>query len=173
MRAPVVVTLAFVVAVSLPGLATTVEPLDDQALVARSDLIAVVVVTGVHAERVGRRVFTFYDLDVADVWRSRDQVAPANVVLAVPGGVVDVEGRSLGQAVAGMPVLVVGRTYVLCLGDDVGPRGARGIVGLWQGAFAVLEGLQLRAFAHGGPAAQTIDGPALRARLTSPAREPR
>jgi hypothetical protein len=148
--------------------ATTVEPLDDSALVQRSDLIARVMVTSARAERVGRRIITLYDLDIVDVWHARDRVPPRHTTLALPGGIIDVGGpggaRSLGQVVPGTPVLEVGRAYVLCLGDDVGPQRARGLVGLWLGAFEVLDSGGLRAFVHGG-ARPTRDPIELRLRL--------
>lgn len=144
--------------------ATTVEPLDDAALVERSDLIARVVVTSARAERVGRRVLTFYEVDVVEAWSTRDGTAPTRTVVALPGGIVG----GIGQVVPGTPTLQVGQQYVLCLGDDDGPSRARGVVGLWQGAFAVVDGARLRPFTHGhgSPGAATdVDAAALRARL--------
>lgn len=167
MRA-IVLAAALTVSIAGPALATSVEALDEGQLAARSDLIARVVVTSARAERVGRRVITFYELDVVDAWRTRDATAPHKTVLALPGGVVEVDGRSIGQLVPGTPVLTVGRAYVLCLGDDVGPQGARGIVGLWQGAFEVLDSGKLRAFVHGHAPIGTVpdvDAVGLRARL--------
>ena len=145
--------------------ATTVEPLDDSALVERSAVIARVVVTSARAERVGRRVLTFYEVDVVDTWHARD-AAGAQVkrtVVALPGGVVD----GIGQLVPGTPRLQVGKQYVLCLGDDNGPSGARGVVGLWQGAFGVVDaaGARLRPFTHGAPSSD-VDSAALRQRFT-------
>jgi hypothetical protein len=69
--------------------------------------------------------------------------------------------------VPGTPRFEVGKQYVLCLGDDNGPSGARGVVGLWQGAFAVVDGARLRPFTHDAPtrADLDVDASVLRARL--------
>lgn len=164
MRAFTLAAFVLAACVAPPAIATTVEQLDDRALALRSDLIARVIVKSARAERIGRRVITFYELDVKDAWLTRDARAPMRTVLALPGGLVQVEGRSLGQIVPGTPVLTVGAAYVLCLGDDVGPRGARGLIGLWQGAFAVLDAGHLRGFVHGG-SAPLLDEDGLRLRL--------
>jgi hypothetical protein len=145
--------------------ATTVEPFDDAVLVERSDLIARVVVTNARAERVGRRIITFYDVDVVETWHARNRTTSVvRTVVALPGGVVD----GIGQLVPGTPRFEVGKQYVLCLGADDGPQRARGVVGLWQGAFAVVEDAvhvaRLRPFTHGAPALD-VDSDALRARF--------
>lgn len=175
------VLLAFAFALALPT--TTVATLDDAQLVARSDLVAHVVVTAAHAERVGRRVITFYDVAIVETWSTKEAgpgtspgaTGPGSTTLvALPGGVVD----GIGQLVPGTPVLEVGGAYVLCLGDDVGPKGARGVVGLWQGAFALVDGERagsagrFRTFTHGGgpPVFDTVA--ALRARLRGVAARP-
>ncbi len=142
--------------------ATTVEALDDAALVERSDLIARVVVTSARAERVGRRVITFYEMDIVETWHARDDSARSvRTVVAMPGGVVG----GIGQVVPGTPRFEVGKQYVLCLGDDNGPARARGVVGFWQGAFAVVDGARLRPFTHGAPAID-VDTATLHNRLT-------
>ena len=68
-------------------------------------------------------------------------------------------------AFVGTPRFEVGKQYVLCLGDDNGPAHARGVVGFWQGAFAVVDGARLRPFTHGAPAID-VDTATLHNRLT-------
>lgn len=157
--------LALVALALAPHVAvTTVEALDDAALVERSDLIARVVVLGARAEYVGRRIITFYDVGIVETWHARSTVEQGTqgtrTVVALPGGVVD----GIGQMVPGVPILEVGKQYVLCLGDDTGPSRARGVVGLWQGAFAVVDALRLRPFTHGSVSGD-VDMATLRARL--------
>jgi hypothetical protein len=146
--------LAFGTLGAAPARATTVEPVSPAALAARSDLIARVVVRSAAPAWVGRRILTFYELEVLEAWRSADDEAPARVLLALPGGVVG----ALGQRVAGTPVLEEGARYVVCLGDDVGPRGARGIIGLWQGIWREGES-GLVAFDHAGPVPPAASSP--------------
>lgn len=126
--------------------ATTVVALSPAELGARSDLVADVVVRSRSTSWVGRRIITFYEVEVLDGWRSDDPRPPATALVALPGGVVD----GIGQWVAGTPVFDVGGRYVLCLGDDVGPRGARGVIGLWQGAWLVVPGAPAAPGAHPG-----------------------
>lgn len=156
-----VVALAFAPHVA----ATTMEPLTDQALVERSDLVARVVVRSARAERIGRRIITFYDVDIVETWRSRDAAPPRTTTVGLPGGIVD----GIGQVVPGTPVLEVGKHYVLCLGDDNGPHRARMITGLWLGAFAVVDGSRLRPFTHAhapvAGAVGDVDEATLRARF--------
>lgn len=161
--------LALVALTLAPHVAsTTVEPLDDAALVERSEVIARVVVTRAHAERVGRRVITFYDVDMVETWRARAGVNVQHTVVALPGGVVD----GIGQMVPGTPQLEVGKQYVLCLGADNGPKHARGVVGLWLGAFAVVDGARLRPFTHGGVDSHDVEATTLRQRWASSSLSP-
>lgn len=147
-----------------PAHATTVEPLSLAELGARSDLVAEVVVRSRSSSWVGRRIITFYEVEVLDGWRTQDREAPRTALVALPGGIVD----DVGQRVPGTPVFDVGARYVLCLGDDVGPRGARGVIGLWQGAWLVDQ-RGLVGFDHPGPrdpSTGLADPVALRAALT-------
>lgn len=168
--------IAIVDTAGAPARATTVAPLSPAELGARSDLVADVVVRSRAASWVGRRIITFYEVEVLDRWRSADPRSPATALVALPGGVVE----GIGQRVAGTPVLDVGGRYVLCLGDDVGPRGARGVIGLWQGAWRVVAGAPsapgedpggpagLIGFKHDGPVdagAPLLDVEVLRAAL--------
>lgn len=128
-----------------PALATSAVPLSPADVRARSDLVAVVEVRSATSGWVGGRIVTFYDVMITEVWKAPTRDTPSQALVATLGGVVD----GIGQHVAGMPKLEVGGRYLLCLGDESGPQGARGIVGLWQGAWRVdSEGL--RAFTHDG-----------------------
>lgn len=161
LRAAAALVVALFAAPAPPAAATTVAPQEPEALAASSDLVAVVEIRSTSSAWVGRRILTFYEAEVVEVWRTRDAVAPRRVLLALPGGVVG----AIGQRVPGMPVLEVGRRYVACLGDDDGPRGARGIMGFWQGLWR-LEQEGVSAFGHAGPVLQpAVDASSLRGRL--------
>lgn len=130
-----VVALAAVGApAAAPARASSVVPMSHDELFAASDLVALVEVRSASPARVGRRIVTFLDVDVAEVWAfAGEGSAPQEALVAVLGGALD----GLEQRVAGMPVLEPGQRYLLFLGKETGPHGARGVVGLWQGAWSI------------------------------------
>ncbi len=140
---------------------TTIPTFTPRQLVDRSDLVARVVVRSHESAWVGRKILTFYDLDVVDAWSSHDPQAPRRALVAMPGGIVG----ALGQAVPGTPVLEDAHAYVLCMSRGVGPRGARAVIGLWQGVWAIDQAGALHGFTHAGPDVDTLPLDALRARL--------
>ena len=154
-----------------PALATSIPELSPRELAARSDLVGVFRVVSHESAWVGRRIITFYQVDVEERWQTAaDTTAadqPLHVVIALPGGVVG----DIGQRVAGTPLLEDGQRYVACLGHDVGPRGGRAIIGLWQGLWRVGEDGLLTPFHHDAPSSasspqRTIDD--VRAALLQP-----
>jgi len=130
--------------------ATTVE-LSPEGLTARADLVVRVRVTSAEAEWVAgsrrARILTFHEVQVLEVVsgalndgeRTKNHVR----VGTLGGAVGDIE-----QKVSGAPRLVVGREYVLFLGFAGGPGGARGVVGMWQGAWDAWPELPLKARAE-------------------------
>ncbi|HEY4220048.1 MAG TPA: hypothetical protein VGO62_01870 [Myxococcota bacterium] len=146
--------------------ATTVPELDDAALIAQSDVVGELVIRSHVSAWVGRRILTFYEADVVDTWRSpASGAAPAHVVIALPGGVVD----GIGQKVFGTPALVDGAHYVACLGKITAPRDGRMIIGLWRGLWSVDDAGRALPFVHDDVvAAPALSRTALRARLAAP-----
>jgi hypothetical protein len=142
------VLFAFVTAVAAPAAATTVVPMTPAEIASSSDAVARVVVRGHEARWVGRRILTFYTVDVVDLWAERPgtQALARRVIVALPGGVVG----GVGQRVPGVPELVDGQSYVLCLGAATGPEGARGVVGLWQGVWRLDERGVVQGYTHDG-----------------------
>jgi hypothetical protein len=124
-------------ALSAPALSTTVLDLTADQLRARADVVVRARVVSEEARWVGPRIVTFHTVEVREVLAgvlSRDERAAKRVVVGVPGGIVGTRG----QSVAGAPDLEVGQEWVLYLGRGAGPGGARGIVGIFQGAFRVV-----------------------------------
>jgi hypothetical protein len=159
-------SLAIALLLALPALSTTIPPLSAHDLVERSDLVARVVVRSHESAWVGKKILTFYELDVVGApWVARTASdgadTGAHALVAFPGGVVG----DIGQSVPGTPVLVDGAEYVLCLSKPVGPRGARAPIGLWQGVWAVDASGAVRAFTHAGPSTPNVDVEGLRAQL--------
>jgi len=129
--------------------ATTVRPLSIDALHARADVVVRARIEAREARFVGQRIVTFHDARVEETYAG----APGErVVVGLLGGIVG----AVGQRVAGTPELEPGREYVLFLGAPRGFEGARTIIGLWQGVFAVEELSErgqspiraLRAYSH-------------------------
>jgi hypothetical protein len=150
---PLAVAFAAPAFVAAPAQATSVVPLDDAQLAAAASVIALVRVERQEVRSIGRRILTFSSVVVVDGLRG---ARPGDELLvALPGG----EVGGIGQRVAGAPTLRVDRTYLLFLGKDDGPSGARGVVGLWQGAFQA-DGPGLWRFGHDG-VEHTPTGPSL------------
>lgn len=130
-------TLAAVVMALLLTGATT-EALGPRELAERAELVVRVRVTSAVGEWVPTstrpRVVTFHEARVLEVVAGElgaGEHARGAVRVGVLGGAVgDIE-----QRVHGAPRLVVDREYVLFLGHAGGPGGARGVVGMWQGAW--------------------------------------
>src|SRR5438552_1969985 len=85
-------------------------------------------VTGSSAALVGSNIYTYYHLEVSEMWKG----APASQLeVAVPGG--SLKGQR--HAVAGAPTFVIGDEYVLFLWTS--RSGLTQVIGLSQGSFSV------------------------------------
>jgi hypothetical protein len=154
---------------------TTVTITADEAVSRGAALVSGTVLSRESAWIAGR-IVTFHQLQAEEVWRSapgEGVQAGATLTVATLGGVVD----EIGQRVPGMPMLPVGGRVLLNLGPADGPRGARGVVGLWRGAWRLDDAFAV-PFAEGGAWPARGDGAAgwdvaaLRARLLGAGRAP-
>ena len=110
--------------------ATTLEQLTLDDMARKSTAIVRARVTGSHAGARGTNIFTYFQLQVLDTWKSSG--APA-VEVAIPGGVAD----GIRQSVSGAPELKMGQEYVLFLWTS--RSGLTQVIGLSQGLFKLSE----------------------------------
>jgi hypothetical protein len=108
--------------------ATTLQQLSTPEMARKSTAIVRAKVTGSHSEFRGAEIWTFYQLQVLEEWKSAGST-PAEA--AVPGG----SARGIRQTAAGAPTLSPGQDYVLFLWT--GKSGITQIIGLSQGLFTV------------------------------------
>jgi hypothetical protein len=110
--------------------ATTLEQLTLDEMAQKSTAIVRARVTGSHAGRRGTDIYTYFQFQVSETWKSSDQ---PNSEVAVPGGVVD----GIRQSVSGAPELKPGHEYVLFLWTS--RSGLTQVMGLSQGLFKLSE----------------------------------
>ena len=110
--------------------ATTLEQLTLDDMAQKSTAIVRARVTGSHAVTRGADIYTYFQLQVLETWKSSGQ---ASTEVAVPGGVVD----GIRQSVSGAPELKPGQEYVLFLWTS--RSGLTQVIGLSQGVFKVSE----------------------------------
>ena len=112
-------------AVSLP--ATTLQKLSLDDMIQQSSRVVRARVTGARTALRGADIFTFYQIQVIENWKSDGP----QLEVAVPGGAA----RGVRQTVAGAPQLQVGEEYVLFLWTS--RSGLTQVMGLGQGLFSV------------------------------------
>jgi hypothetical protein len=96
-------------------------------MIQKSTVIVRAKVTGSRAAFLGRDIYTYYQLQVLEGWKSPAQ----QIEVAVPGGAA----RGLRQLAVGSPSLSAGEEYVIFLWT--GHTGMTQIIGLSQGLFMV------------------------------------
>jgi hypothetical protein len=124
------ISLAVVIGIAGPGLATTLEQLTLDDMIQKSTAIVRARVTGSRGANHGTDIYTYFHLQALETWKSSGQ-APAEV--AVPGGVVN----GIRQSVTGAPELKLGQEYVLFLWTS--RSGLTQVIGLSQGLFKISE----------------------------------
>jgi hypothetical protein len=128
--------------------ATTLEQLTLDDMAQKSTAIVRARVTGSYAAKRGNDIYTYFQLEVLETWKS----GPATTEVAIPGGVVD----EIRQSVAGAPELKLGQEYVLFLWTS--RSGLTQVIGLSQGVFNLAAG----AVANRAPATELmLDGSGL------------
>lgn len=148
---------------ALPARATSMPERTAAEVAAESELVVEATALSSRTAWVGGRIVTFTELRIERALRARDELVPAAVTVALPGGELD----GIGQRVAGAPRLLVGGRYLLCLSAEV-LGGARTVVGLWQGAWRVDGAGALVPFTHQGPAPTATPRAALERVLLGP-----
>lgn len=114
-----------------PVRGTTLERLPLGEMTRKSTAIVHAKVVGSSGVLRGADVYTVYDLQVVQNWKSSSKSVPVQV--AVPGGVAG----GLRQMVAGAPSLRVGEEYVMFLWTS--RSGLTQLIGLSQGLFSVRQ----------------------------------
>jgi len=112
-----------------PVFGTTLEQLSLADMARQSTSIVRARVTGSRSAYKGSTIYTYFQLQVLETWKSAPQVATE---VAVPGGAVD----GIRQSVNGAPELKSGQEYVLFLWTS--RSGLTQVIGLSQGRFTVL-----------------------------------
>ncbi len=110
--------------------ATTMRPVDLDALARGADAIALVIPRTRTTYADGGRLFTRVEVEVTEVWKGNIEITKTLQVHTL-GGVLN----GIGQRVAGVPRLVDNERVVLCLKHDANDRWR--IDEMWQGAFEV------------------------------------
>ena len=114
--------------------ATTLEQLTLDDMARQSTAIVRARVTGSHTGTQGTNVYTYFQLQVIETWKSSgQQTGKQTTEVAVPGGV----SGGIRQNVAGAPELKPGHEYVLFLWTS--RSGLTQVIGLSQGMFQVSE----------------------------------
>jgi len=112
--------------------ATTLLQLSLNDMIQQSTGIVRATVTGVRTDTRNGDVYTYYQLQVSEDWRSPSLTpAVSQMEVAIPGGVVG--GKR--QTVAGAPSLQAGQQYVIFLWTS--RSGLTQVIGLSQGLFLV------------------------------------
>jgi hypothetical protein len=122
--------LALTLSIIAPTWATTLEQLTLDDMAQKSTAIVRARVTGSHAGRHGTDIYTYFQLQVIETWKSSGQTTTE---VAVPGGAFD----GIRQSVTGAPELKSGQEYVLFLWTS--RSGLTQVIGLSQGLFKVSE----------------------------------
>jgi hypothetical protein len=117
-------------ALTLSVSATTLEQLTIDDMTHKSTAIVRARVTGSRTGTHGTDIYTYFQLQVIETWKSSGQ---SNSEVAVPGGVVD----GIRQSVSGAPELIPGHEYVLFLWSS--GSGLTQVIGLSQGLFKLSE----------------------------------
>lgn len=118
--------VVLVAAFGLTAVATTLERLTVEEMVAKSHLIVRAKVTGKSAAQRGSMIYTVYQLQVSERLKGE---SGATVAVSVPGGTYG----SLRQSFAGTPTMETGTEYVVFIWR--GQTGVLHIIGLSQGLF--------------------------------------
>lgn len=130
--------------------ATTLEQLTLDDMAQKSTAIVRARVAGSHAGTRGTNIYTFFELQVIETWKSSGQINSQNTIeVAVPGGAFD----GIRQNVTGAPELKPGQEYVLFLWTS--RSGLTQVIGLSQGLFKVSEESSGKAVAQ-RPAASEL-----------------
>ena len=130
LSSPLAISLAVAMNVVAPLPATTLQQLTLEDMTQKSTAIVRARVTGSHSSSRAGDIYTHFQLQVVETWKSPGQ-APTEV--AVPGGVFN----GIRQSVAGAPELKAGQEYVLFLWT--GRSGLTQVIGLSQGVFKLSE----------------------------------
>ena len=112
-----------------PVFGTTLEQLTLADMARQSTSIVRARVTGSRSAYNGSAIYTYFQLQVLETWKS---AAHAATEVAVPGGAMD----GVRQSVTGAPDLKAGQEYVLFLWTS--RSGLTQVIGLSQGRFSVL-----------------------------------
>jgi hypothetical protein len=113
--------------------ATTLEQLTLDDMTQKSTSIIRARVTGSHARTLGTNVYTYFELQVIETWKSAGPTGQTTTEVAVPGGAF----KGIRQSVTGAPELKLGQEYVLFLWTS--RSGLTQVIGLSQGLFKVSE----------------------------------
>jgi len=116
------------------ALATSLEQLTLDEMAQKSTAIVRARVTGSHSGMRGANIYTFFELQVMETWKSSGQTPGLTTTeVAIPGGVAD----GIRQSVTGAPELKPGQEYVLFLWTS--RSGLTQVIGLSQGLFQLSE----------------------------------
>jgi hypothetical protein len=115
-------------AVAAPAVAALAVPASIEDLARGSDAVVRGRVASVTSRWVGKRIYTFAEVETASVWRGS---VPARVTVVTPGGVVG----GIGQRADGAALFAGGEDVVVFLARA--EAGAFRVSGLAQGKFAV------------------------------------
>ena len=142
----------FLISLSLAaGLsATTLQQLTIDDMIQKSTAIVRARVTGSHSAYRGTEIYTSFQLQVLETWKSNGR--PTTEV-AVPGGVV----KDIRQSVPGAPELKPGQEYLLFLWTS--RSGLTQVIGLSQGRFDLSEESSGGAVAKRPPASELMLDP--------------
>jgi hypothetical protein len=132
-RLPIGLTAALLSIAQVFG--TTLEQLTLADMAQQSTSIVRARVTGSRSASKGPAIYTYFQLQVLETWKSAPRVVTE---VAVPGGAVD----GVQQSVTGAPELKSGQEYVLFLWTS--RSGLTQIMGLSQGRFSVLGNMVQR-----------------------------
>ncbi len=120
------VAVCLLVCCSLP--AATLERLTLDDMTGKATAVVRGIVTGSSTSMVGSTVYTWYRVQVSEVWKGPVQ---NTVTVMMPGGVAN----GVRQSFAGVPHLNIGGEYVMFLWT--GKSGNTQLIGLTQGLFDV------------------------------------
>src|ERR1700736_3721117 len=102
--------LMLILSIIAPAGATTLERLTLDDMAQKSTAIVRARVTGSHAGTRGTNIYTYFELQVIESWKSAEKTSgPTTTEVAVPGGAFD----GVRQSVTGAPELKPGQEYVL------------------------------------------------------------
>jgi hypothetical protein len=125
--------LAAFIGLLAPARATTLQQLGLDEIIRKSTAIVRAKVLGSAGRLLGQDIYTYYQLQVLEDFRSANA---RQMEVAVPGG----SAGGLRQIVSGAPVLNAGDEYVFFLWTS--RSGLTQVIGLSQGLFSVKQGTQ-------------------------------